>query len=218
MNSTKRLRFLLLPLILLVVGCATQSARADHTDSPTSVTIAGSLQDELGCPGDWQPDCIVTQLAYDNDDGVWQAVFDVPAGNWEYKSALDSGWDENYGAGATPNGANIPLGLDVGSAVKFYYDHSSHWVTDNANSRIVTSPGSFQNALGCPGDWQPDCLRSWLQDTDGDNIYTFNTSAIPPGSYEAKAAINENWDETTALTACRTVQTFPSRWPTTATQ
>ncbi len=195
MNSTKRLRFLLLPLILLVVGCATQSARADHTDSPTSVTIAGSLQDELGCPGDWQPDCIVTQLAYDNDDGVWQAVFDVPAGNWEYKSALDSGWDENYGAGATPNGANIPLGLDVGSAVKFYYDHSSHWVTDNANSRIVTSPGSFQNALGCPGDWQPDCLRSWLQDTDGDNIYTFNTSAIPPGSYEAKAAINENWDE-----------------------
>jgi hypothetical protein len=28
---------------------------ADHTTDPTSVTIAGSLQDELGCPGDWQP-------------------------------------------------------------------------------------------------------------------------------------------------------------------
>jgi len=28
---------------------------ADHTPDPVNVTIAGSLQSELGCPGDWEP-------------------------------------------------------------------------------------------------------------------------------------------------------------------
>lgn len=43
-------------------------------------------------------------------------------------------------------------------------------MTDSQNSVIATAPGSFQSELGCSGDWQPDCLRSWLQDPDGPNI------------------------------------------------
>jgi glycosidase len=166
--------------------------------NPGSVTIAGSLQDELGCPGDWQPDCFVTHLDYDAGDDVWQKVFSVPAGGWEYKAALNNSWDENYGANAQRDGPNILLDLSSSTGitdVKFYYDDKSHWVTDDFNSVIATVPGSFQGELGCPGDWQPDCLRSWLQDPDGDGIYTFSTSALPPGSYECKVAINESWDE-----------------------
>jgi hypothetical protein len=60
---------------------------------------------------------------------------------------------------------------------------------------IATVPGSFQSELGCPGDWDPGCLRSWLQDPDGDGIYSFSTSTLPPGDYEAKVAHNESWDE-----------------------
>ena len=59
----------------------------------------------------------------------------------------------------------------------------------------MTAPGSFQSELGCPGDWDPGCLRSWLQDPDGDGRYTMSTTALPPGSYEVKAAINQSWDE-----------------------
>src|SRR5687768_12214542 len=70
---------------------------ADHTADPTSVTIAGSLQSELGCAGDWDPGCATTHLAFDATDGVWQAAWTVPAGNWEYKAALNNSWDENYG-------------------------------------------------------------------------------------------------------------------------
>ena len=168
---------------------------ADHTSDPASVTIAGSLQSELGCAGDWQPDCANTHLAYDGSDDVWQGVFDVPAGSWEYKAPLNDGWDENYGANAAFNGPNIGLNLGGTTSVKFYYDHKSHWVTDNQNSRIVTAPGSYQDEIGCPGDWQPDCLRSWLQDPDGDGTYSFSTGDIPAGNYEFKAAINESWDE-----------------------
>jgi glycosidase/fibronectin type 3 domain-containing protein len=161
---------------------------------PTSVTIAGSLQSEVGCSGDWQPDCATTHLAYDAGDDVWQGSFALPAGNYEYKAAINNAWDENYGLNAAPGGANIPLNVATPMSVKFYYDHKSHWVTSNLNSVIATVPGSFQSELGCAGDWDPSCLRSWLQDADGDGIYTFSTTAIPAGSYEAKVAINESWD------------------------
>jgi pullulanase-type alpha-1,6-glucosidase len=163
---------------------------------PSSVTIAGSLQSELGCPGDWQPECAATHLAFDAIDGVWQGTFDVPAGSWEYKAPLNDGWTENYGQNATRDGANIPLALAAPAAVKFYYDHGTHWVTSNRNppSVIATAPGSYQSELGCPGDWQPDCLRSWLQDPDGDGTYVFSTRALPAGSYEVKVAVDESWD------------------------
>lgn len=170
------------------------AVRADHTPNPTSVTIAGSLQSELGCPGDWDPACATTHLVYDAVDDVWQGTFSVPGGSWEYKAALNNSWDENYGAHAAPGGANIPLNLGGDTSVKFYYDHKTHWITSNQNV-IAVAPGSFQSELGCPGDWQPDCLRSWLQDPDGDGIYTFTTTALPAGNYEAKVAINESWNE-----------------------
>jgi hypothetical protein len=166
---------------------------ASDTPSPATVTVAGSPQSELGCPGDWQPECATTFLSHDAVDDVWQGTFDVPAGNWEYKAALNGTWSENYGANAARDGANIPLNLIAARAVKFYYDHKSHWITDNVGSAIATAPGSFQSELGCPGDWDPSCLRSWLQDPDGDGIYTFATRRLPPGDYEVKVAIDEDW-------------------------
>ncbi|HEX8472760.1 MAG TPA: alpha-amylase family glycosyl hydrolase [Pyrinomonadaceae bacterium] len=168
---------------------------ASHTPNPTSVTVAGSLQSELGCPGDWQPECGATHLTHDASDDVWQATFFVPAGNWEYKAPLNDNWNENYGANAQQNGANIPLSLGSAQNVKFYYDHKSHWITSNRNSVIAVAPGSFQSELGCAGDWDPSCLRSWLQDPDGDGTYTFQTTALPAGNYESKVALNESWDE-----------------------
>ncbi|MBL8058692.1 MAG: hypothetical protein JNK29_18455, partial [Anaerolineales bacterium] len=162
--------------------------------APASVTIAGSLQSEAGCAGDWDPACAVTHLTYDAGDDVWQGTWALPAGSYEYKAALNNAWTENYGANAAPGGANIPLSLAAGASVKFYYDDKSHWVTSNANSFIAVVPGSFQSELGCAGDWDPSCLRSWLQDADGDGTYTLVTTSLPAGSYEGKVALNEGWD------------------------
>ena len=160
---------------------------------PQSVTIAGSLQSELGCPGDWQPDCAATGLVFDAEDRVWQRTFDLPAGNWEYKAPLNGSWDVNFGANGVQGGANIPLALGSAASVKFYYNNASHWVTDNRNSPIAVVAGSFQSALGCNGDWDPSCLRSWLLDVDGDGVFKFS-ARLPAGDYEAKVALNENWD------------------------
>src|SRR5215208_6234706 len=185
---------LLLAAAALLLTDDLPAAFASHTPDPSSVTIAGSLQSELGCPGDWQPECGSTHLTFDANDGVWQGAFNVPAGDWEYKAPVNNSWDENYGLHAQQNGANVPLNLGSSSAVKFYYDHETHWITDNRNSVIAVAPGSFQSELGCAGDWDPSCLRSWLQDADGDGTYTFETTSIPPGDYFAKAALNESWD------------------------
>ncbi len=182
-------------LVLFLLALSAAVVTADHTPDPVSVAIPGSLQSELGCPGDWDPACAATELTYNAEDTVWQAVFNVPAGSWEYKAALNDSWDENYGQNATQNGPNIGLNLGAATGVKFYYDHHSHWITDNQNSRIATAPGSYQSEIGCSGDWDPGCLRSWLQDTDGDGIYFFSTDAIPAGDYEFKVAINEDWSE-----------------------
>ena len=124
---------------------------------------------------------------------MWQGTFNLPAGGYEYKAALNDSWDENYGLHAQLNGSNIPLNLASSGNVKFYYDHKSHWATDNHSSVIAVAPGSFQSELGCPGDWDPTCLRSWLEDPDGDGIYTFETTALPHGSYETKVALDEDW-------------------------
>jgi pullulanase-type alpha-1,6-glucosidase len=181
-------------LLLLALLIWAVPVLASDTPDPSNVTVAGSLQSELGCSDDWQPACAATRLSFDADDQVWQGVFTVPAGSWEYKAPLNDSWDENYGLHAQRNGPNIPLNLSEAEAVKFYYSHETHWITDNQNSVIAVAPGNFQSELGCPGDWQPDCLRSWLQDPDGDGIFTFRTSALPAGSYEVKVALNESWD------------------------
>ncbi len=187
---------LLTPLLLPTGIRATYAASASSdTPNPATVTVVGSLQSELGCGGDWDPACAATQLGFEAGDAVWQGTWTVPAGNWEYKAALNQSWDENYGANATRGGNNIGLNLSTAEPVKFYYDHETHWITSNRNAVIATLAGSLQSELGCSGDWQPDCLRSWLQDPDGDGQYAFATTALAPGNYEVKVAHNESWAE-----------------------
>ncbi|MFC6633047.1 pullulanase-type alpha-1,6-glucosidase [Microbulbifer taiwanensis] len=184
-------RFLLCGLL-----CATcLPTQASDTPPPSAVNIPGTIQSQLGCPGDWQPECAASMLDYDASDDKWQGSFFVATGNWEYKAALNGSWDENYGQGGWRNGANIPLNLSAGREIKFIYDHESHWIADSLNSTIATVAGNFQHQLGCPGNWQPDCLQSWMQDADGDGIYTFVSADIAAGDYEFKVAIDERWDE-----------------------
>lgn len=200
MKTKKKSQLILSLLVVLILalaaGTAAPTALASGESEPTTVTLVGSLQSQLGCTVDWQPTCAATALVYDPVDDVWQGTFGpVMAGNYEYKVALNNSWDENYGLNAQRSGANIPISIPSGDMVKFYYDAATHWITSDHNPVIATVPGSFQTFLGCPGNWQPDCLRSWLRNPDGDNIYDFTTERLPAGNYAAKVALNESWTE-----------------------
>jgi glycosidase len=180
-------------------GAARKGQRSGSLSTPTSVTVAGSLDPALGCASAWDPTCAAAHLAYDANDDVWQNTWTVPAGSWEYKAALDDSWNENYGLHAAPGGANIPLNLDASTSVKFYYDHKTHWITDNQGSVIATAPGDYQSQLGCGGNWDPGCLRSWLEDPGGTGAYAFETTALVKGSYQVKVTIDESWNENYGL-------------------
>jgi glycosidase len=172
---------------------------ASPDNQPVSVVITGSLQTALGCSSDWDPTCLDTALSYVLNDDVWSGTFTVPASTvgtpWEYKATLNGGWAENYGANAIFDGPNIALEVPSSQTVTFFYDHDTHWITSDLNSRIVTFPGSYQSELGCSADWQPDCLQAWAQDPDNDGIYEFTINNIPAGTYETKAAIDRAWTE-----------------------
>ncbi|MGF1651746.1 MAG: pullulanase-type alpha-1,6-glucosidase [Actinomycetales bacterium] len=164
-------------------------------EQPDAVSVPGDHNSEMGCPGDWQPDCEAAQLSLrPNGDEIWSKTFPLPAGTYAYKAAINRSWDENYGEGAQPNGPNIPY-THAGGDITFYYDHRTKHVSSTADGPIITAPGSFQSEMGCSGDWQPDCMRSWLQDPDRDGVYTLATTQIPAGSYEVKAAHGLSFDE-----------------------
>ena len=191
--------------------------RRRRRPQPRSVTIAGQPPVRgSDCSGDWQPDC----AGHPPDvrrrpTASGRGPSTVPAGSWEYKAALNDSWDENYGAERhaqrpehRPRASPRPRRSSSTTSTR------PTGSPDNRNAVIAVAPGSFQSELGCPGDWQPDCLRSWLQDPDGDGIYT-----LPHQRAARRRLRGARWrstragTRTTARAACRTAPTSPSPCP-----
>ena len=194
----RRTWYALLASVITAISLTVPTAVAVAADTPVqpdAVSVPGDFGNEVGCGSDWQPDCDQVQLTRRTNDDVWSATLAIAAGTYNYKVAIDKSWDVSYGQGGSPSGGNIALTVPAGGAeVTFYYDNITHWVTTDLDGAIVTAAGDFQSELGCPADWSPDCLRSWLEDPDGDGVYTFTTTAIPAGDYAVKAALNLSWD------------------------
>ncbi len=98
-----------------------------------SVTVAGSLQSEMGCPADWDPACDASDLTFDTTDGLWKGTFTLPAGSYAWKVAINNSWDINYGAGGAAGGSDIPLVLEAESQVTFVWDQVTHIPTATVN-------------------------------------------------------------------------------------
>ena len=141
--SQSRAVWVLTAVVTLVTSVAVAPAsRADHTPTPSVVALVGSLQSELGCPNDWAPECPATRLQpVAGSPGLYRGTFDVPAGGYEYKVALNGSWDENYGSGGAAGGANIPL-TAPGGPITFTYDHTTHLISDD----LPKKPGSDRGA------------------------------------------------------------------------
>jgi alpha-amylase len=100
-----------------------------------SVTVAGSLQSEIGCPTDWDPACATSHLTFNTNNGLWEGTFRVLGGDYFYKVAINDSWAINYGAGGAAGGADIPISIPAGtSSVTFVWDQVSHIVTHKLNN------------------------------------------------------------------------------------
>ena len=111
----------------LLVGAGAVALVATPTLAADRIpALVGDLQSELGCPGDWDPACAATTLDPVEGTTQYAKTFDVPAGTYEYKVALDGTWDESYGADGAAGGANLPLTIDGPARLRFVYDDASH--------------------------------------------------------------------------------------------
>ena len=72
---------------------------AGPVTQPANASIPGSHNSEMGCPGDWQPECAQAQLKRDANDDIWKTTVPVAGRHYAYKIAINKSWDENYGAG-----------------------------------------------------------------------------------------------------------------------
>lgn len=124
-RSRRALPAALAAAAVVLTGAVAQSGplAAPAQAAERSVALVGDLQSELGCAGDWQPDCTETELTA-NGDGTYSGEFTVPEGSWEYKLVLDDTWDESYGVDGT--GDNTPLAVAGEVRLRFTYDDATH--------------------------------------------------------------------------------------------
>ncbi|MBX7214713.1 MAG: pullulanase-type alpha-1,6-glucosidase, partial [Thermoflexales bacterium] len=60
--------------------------------------------------------------------------------------------------------------------------------------KVVNIPGTLQTKLGCPGEWQPDCAKTYLTYDAAADLW-WGTFELPRGDYEYKVALNDTWGE-----------------------
>ena len=98
------------------------------------VNVPGSWQAAAGvCDGDWDPACEGSALT-ETEDGLFTGSFDLPAGDYEVKVALDGGWTLNYGVDGEVDGANYAFTMDADGTVTFTYDPATNLLTIETSS------------------------------------------------------------------------------------
>ena len=153
-KAMSRRSLIAVPLAVLT-ALALGALPAPASAATTSVTLAGSLQSELGCAEDWAPACAATALTAAAGSTTYTGEFSLPAGSFEFKVALNGTWDENYGADGVLNGDNVPLVLGGPTRLSFSYDDTTHLVS-YAPLDLVTTTTRGDRAL------VRDSLRSSL--------------------------------------------------------
>ena len=132
-------KFTALPALIAATALIGGLLPATPAAAATSaVTLVGSLQTELGCTQDWQPACEASSLTDADGDGVWTSEFLVPAGDWEFKIAINQAWDESYGL----DGGNYPLKLAAEQTLQFSFDDR----TKRVNLAATGLPGAYTEA------------------------------------------------------------------------
>lgn len=91
------------------------------------VNLPGSYQDKVGCGAQWDPACQATAMQK-GDDGLYYLTVTLPAGDYEFKVALDGAWTVNYGSDGAQDGPNYALKVEKDGKVTFIYNPETHLV------------------------------------------------------------------------------------------
>jgi len=154
----------------------------DPIDTGPIITVPGNYQIALGTPADWDPADLGSALTDLDGDGVFsRTVFGLPAGSYRAKVTHGLSWNENYGAGGVPGGADIdfavPAGWGAAARTDFRYDIGTHLLT--VTSRPVPSTADLATRSG---QWIRRDLIAWDLPVDAvTDGWTFQLHAAPDG-------------------------------------
>lgn len=116
-----------------------------------SAFLVGDFQQELGCSKDWDPACAATRMQANATKHQIETT--VPAGNWNFKIALNGTWAKSYGN----DGNNIPLILKTDTKILFTLDETTGKVgiqlpdlnnpyNPNTDDALVQTPATHPGA------------------------------------------------------------------------
>ena len=114
------------------------------------------------------------EVATDTSAPAWSTRDDV--------SGLEDGTEVQYRAVATSAGTTVTSSIIpalTGAA---------------AQPGAVSVPGSFNVAVGCASDWQPDCEAIQMTLDEDQSLWNL-TLDLPAGSHQFKIAIDGSWTE-----------------------
>ncbi|MFA5417854.1 MAG: lamin tail domain-containing protein, partial [Bacteroidales bacterium] len=121
-----------------------------------------------------------------NANGVYELTKSLDAGDYEYKVVEGDTWsDPNYPS----NNQHVILSATENVTWKANID------AELVTHLLPVVAGDFISELGGT-DWLPTDLIGEMSDPEGDDIYTLEVT-IPAGNYEAKVALNQNWNQST---------------------
>lgn len=206
-KNSLRLMALALVFCAMTVMITVQTVQAATV---RSIVLVGDLQHILGAAKDWDPTDKTTQLQ-DKGNGEYEIVGKLPAGSYQYKIAVNGGWDENYGLDGIKNGINMYLQMKAAHEVTFTYDDKTHksrvsyagQAAEQATEgkelqqRKIVIVGNLQHQLGAAKDWDPSDIKTQMAEL-GHGFYSY-TANLPAGAYFYKVAVNGSWTENYGL-------------------
>ena len=176
---------------------AAAAASARRRRSPTTVSVPGDHNSEMGCAGDW-----AAGLRPGPADAATRTTRSGRARSrsrpapYAYKVGDQQAPGTRTTAPAASRTARTSRYTVAGDGpVTFYYDHRTHWVTSTPQGPIVTAPGSFQSELGCPATGPRTACGRGCRTRTATASTRCRPTQIPAGGYEVKVAHGLSWDE-----------------------
>jgi hypothetical protein len=147
------------------------------------VVLVGDMLAEIGGVA-WSPDNLVGWMKDPDGDQVYEISLQLPAGNWNYKVAINESWAENYGLNGQANGDNIPLSVPAGgSLVTFLYDDTTHQISAQVGAPVMAGT-VIANRLDANA-----------------NAYAWNTRSLASGLYRVGIRLDDHLKGNAAVVA-----------------
>ena len=156
----------------------------------TKVSLYGTLQDELGCPFEYDYECDNSGLQFNAESNTWEGSFTLPAGCYTYwvKETVGCNNVSFYGENGVQWGDFIQLYVLSDGEITFSYDPQTHIITSTPYTDISTlnqCPNniSVNNAPGSCGAIvnYPEFVATAY--CGGDILFITQTEGLPSGSY-----------------------------------